>query len=155
MQSHTHSSSAAYRPVIVPDDVPVFQILKGKFFGVDENGNDRLYPEGAVIAFLDEPNLEMKPLNAMAWEATRAYLDKLDDLGMKKAEKDGVAFVSERKAFETAYAPPTRGKKGVVMLNQEREVPIMQAKKTAGAIQEIQPETEVAPVEIAGTKKGK
>ncbi len=155
MQLHTRSSNAAFRPVIVPDDVPVFQILKGKFFGVDENGFDRLYPEGAVIAYLDEPNLDMKPLNAMAWEATREYLDKIDALGMKKAEKDGVAFVSERKAFETAYAPPSRGKKGVVMLNQDKEVPIMQAKKNPGAVEQIEPEQEVAPVEIAGSKKSK
>ena len=151
MQLHSRPPVQSYRPVMVSDDVPVYQILKGKFFAPDENGFDRLYPEGSVIAFLDEPNMEMKPLNEMAWKETRKYLDKLDVLGMKKAEKDGVAFVSERKSFEAAYAPPTRAGKGVVMLNQEREVPIMQGKKSGGAIQDIKPEAEVAPIQIAGS----
>lgn len=153
MQLQSRPPIQSFKPVMVPDDVPVYQVLKGKYFGVDDNGFDRLYPEGSIIAFWEEPNMEMKPLNKLAWEEMTSYLDKLDNLGRIKAEKDGVAFVSERKQFEAKWAPPTRAGKGVVMLNQDREVPIMQGKKKSSGTQTIEAETEVAPIQIAGTTK--
>ena len=153
MQLSSRPPSASFKPVYIPEDQPVYQILDGKFFGVDENGNDRLYESGSVIAYHDEPNLEMKPLNAMAWKVMREFLDKLDKLGKDRAEKNGVGFVSYRKAFEDAHAANSRQSKGVALLGQEADTPIMQGKRTPTKTVKIEPEAEAAPISLASSGK--
>lgn len=152
MQLYSKAPFRQAQQIVVPDSVPVFQILEGKFFGVDENGFDRLYEAGAVIAYEEEPNIEMKPLNELAWKAMRKYLDKLDAMGQKKAEKDGVAHTSYRTAFEAAHAPASkRINGGAALLNNFDETPIMQGKKKAGRVSEIdRSANEVASVQMVG-----
>lgn len=133
----------------------MYQVLEGKFFGVDENGNDHLYPSGSVIVYEEEPNLEMKPLNALAWKEMRKFLDKLDDFGRKKAEKTETAFVSYRESFEAAHAPKSRQTKGVALLNKEDQTPIMQGKRKPSNTRKIEPEADAMPIAIAGSGKKK
>jgi hypothetical protein len=62
--------------IIIPQDVPVYQVLdeQGFFDGVE------LHAEGAIIAWPDEPNENMEPLNELAKKAAYAYSEKLDAL---------------------------------------------------------------------------
>lgn len=157
MQLFNRPPINSYRPVIIPEDMPVYQItgsgIGAGYFGVDENGEDHLYLPGSVLALEnEEPNLQMKPLNKMAWARMDEFLDKIDDLGRKKAERDGKGFVSQKNAFHQMYAPATRNSRGAVMLNQETVVPQMKGKKKGTRIQEISPEQEAQHIQVAGMR---
>ena len=129
MKLYSQPPIGSFQPTIIPDDVPVYRIKEGKFFGVDENMNDRLYEEGSIIAWNEEPNLEMEPLNEMAFDAMKAYVDKLDKYGKAAAEKAGKSYISLADAFDNAYALANQEGKRVTLLNGPREVPIMGAKR--------------------------
>lgn len=104
----------------IPQDVPVYKIKEGKFFADDE-----LYEAGSVIAWPEEPNLEMEPLNSMARENMRAYIQKLDKHGAEAAAKAGKAYVSLENAFENAHALAQQEGRRVTLLNGTQEVPLM------------------------------
>lgn len=68
---------------------PVYKILaEHGFFGPD----CKLWKEGEVIIYTDEPNLEMKPMNAAARDAMDKYVSKMTEFARAKAEKDGKPF---------------------------------------------------------------
>lgn len=124
MQLFTQPPRTSFQPTVIPDDVPVYRIKEGKFFVDDE-----LLPEGAIVAFSEEPNLEMEPLNSLAVEALRAYMKKLDKLGRLKAEKEGKAYASYEDAFNNAMS--LRGGEGrkAMLLNGIEQTPIMGGKQ--------------------------
>jgi len=89
----------AKTPVIIPDDRPVYRINdNGPFFGPD----DTLYKEGEIIAWAGQPSLCMDPLNGMARDETRKYLQMLDNLGRAAAEKVGRSYSGMSQALDNA-----------------------------------------------------
>lgn len=127
--------------LIIPQDRPVYRIKEGKFFGPD----DCLYNEGEVIEFDDEPNTEMEPLNGLAQEKMRQYLEKLDIEGKKVAEKNGKAYTSLADAFENAREQMSNDTKKVRSLTAKEQVPLMGAKKKGGRISKVE-EGKLAPL---------
>lgn len=113
-------------PMVIPQDRPVYQITAEKgFFGPD----DHLYATGAVIAWLDEPNTEMEPLNEMATAAMKKYLQKLDACGRAVAEKAGRAYTGLEDAFDNSRALEQQDAKRVQLIGEKEMVPLMGAKK--------------------------
>lgn len=110
-----------FMPVVIPDDVPVYKILDGKFFADDE-----LYEPGSLISWEEEPNLEMQPMNKLARRRMKEYVAKLDELGRAVAEKTGKAYISMAvSAFENASELAHQDGRRVNLLNGKKEVPIM------------------------------
>jgi hypothetical protein len=119
--------------IVIPQDRPVYRIKQGKFFGPDDN----LYEEGAVIAWKDEPNLEMEPLNALAQEKYTAFLKKLDKAGREVAEKTGKAWTSLADAHSNSYDLAKQESKGFEVLSGKKQIPLMGAKKKLDSIEEV------------------
>lgn len=111
--------------IVIPQDRPVYRIGMGKFFGPD----DTLYLEGSVIAYDDEPNQEMIPLNALAEAKMVDYLKKLDDFGRKAAEKAGKSYAGLLDSYENARKIMTDESKKVQVIGAPEQVPLMGAKK--------------------------
>lgn len=137
--------------IVIPQDRPVYRIKQGKFFGPDDN----LYEEGAVIAWKDEPNLEMEPLNALAQERYTAFLKKLDKHGKEVAEKTGKAWTSLADAHANAYdLAKQENKGGFEVLNQKKQIPLMGAKKNVDSIETVST-TAGAPAPLLSEPKSK
>lgn len=130
MKLSTQASQQFIIPQI-PNDVPVYRIKEGKLWCDDE-----MHEEGTIIAFEEEPNLEMEPLNALANEKYRTFLKKLDNLGRQAAHKAGKAYTNLADAFSTAceIAAQEGGRKGRAQaLNAPKaKVPILANKKKTG-----------------------
>lgn len=119
-------SPPQYQPaLIIPQDRPVYRIGEGNFFGPD----DHLYTEGNVIAWDDEPNEEMVPMNELAKDKMIEYLAKLDVAGRKVAEKIGVGYTNKEDAFKNAQILAKEDAKKVQLINGTPEVKLMGGKK--------------------------
>lgn len=131
-------------PLVINNDRPAYKIADPKgFFGP----NDRLYDEGTAIYWDEEPNKQMVPLNEMATERMREYLEKIDTLGRKAAEKLGSFYNSELDAFENARLRMTQEARQVEIIGASELIPLMGAKKNnAGKIEEIRAGAEFAPL---------
>ena len=129
-------------PIVIPQDRPVYRIKGGKFFGPD----DHLYEEGAIVAWKDEPNLEMEPLNALAQEKMVAFLKKLDKHGREVAEKTGKAYTSLADAHANAYDLAKQEQKPFEALNVKKTIPLMGAKKKLDSIEEVDQVQKAAPL---------
>ncbi len=114
-----------FQPVIIPQDVAVYRIKEGKFFC-----DDVLYEEGSIIAWADEPNQEMEPLNAMAIAAMKKYLLKLDGHGRAVAAATGKMYISLSEAFSNAYELAKQEGKKVTLLNGREEPNILGKRRT-------------------------
>jgi hypothetical protein len=119
-------------PSVIPDDVPVYRINDGGFYA-----DDTLFQKGAIIAYEDEPNMEMEPLNKLALERMKKYVSKLDKLGREVAEKTGKGFVSYEDAFKNAYSMGIQDGKKVSLLNAPRETPIMGSQNKKSTVNKI------------------
>lgn len=126
--------------IVIPQDRPVYRIKQGRFFGPDDN----LYEEGQIIAWKDEPNLEMEPLNALAQEAFSKFLAKLDKFGREAAEKAGKAYTSLADSHATAYALAQAESKGFEALGGKKQIPLMGARKKLDSIEEVNTAGQVA-----------
>lgn len=111
--------------LVIPQDRPVYRIGEGNFFGPD----DHLYTEGNVVAWDDEPNEEMIPLNDLAQQKMLEYLAKLDAAGRKVADKIGVGYTNKEDAFKNAQVLAKEDAKKVQLINSSPEVTLMGAKK--------------------------
>ena len=109
-------------PVFIPQDRPVYRAKNACFF------YDTLLEEGKIFTWLEEPNLELEPLNDLATAAMDKYIAKMDDYGRKAA-----------KAIGKAYKPISAGNKhpddisaednnGLRVLNAKTQIPLMGAK---------------------------
>lgn len=124
MQLYPQPPRQSLAPTLIPDDVPVYKILDGKFYADDE-----LFETGSIVVWPDEPNLDMEPLNEMARQRHKEFRMKLDKHARDVAEKNGKSFVSYDQAFENAMQAARNEGKRVTMLNGKTETPIMGAKK--------------------------
>ena len=141
MQLYNTPPRQSFMPVVIPDDSPVYRIKEGKFFADDE-----LYEPGSVIIWHEEPNLEMEPLNEMARDNMRAYIEKLDTHGRAAAQAAGKAYVSLASAFENAHALAKQEGRRVELLNGTQEVPIMGGKRRSAPKAQKVDLTPAAPV---------
>jgi len=67
-------------------------------YTVDEKGDP------AVIYFDGEPNEEMEPLNDIATDRMKVYLEKLDQLAREVAEKTGKPYIGRPKSLDGGLA---------------------------------------------------
>ncbi len=72
----------------------------------------------------------MKPLNRLAEERMKEYLNKLDSEGRKVAEKNGKAFVGLEQAFEQSLELMTNEAKQVQVIGELAQVPLMGGKNS-------------------------
>lgn len=120
MQLFSQPPRQSFSPTVIPDHVPVYRIKDGKFYADDE-----LYDAGSIIAWEDEPNLEMEPMNALAVKEMKKYLEKLDVYGREVAAKNGKAYVSYGDAFRNSMELAKQEGKRVTLLNGMQETPIL------------------------------
>lgn len=88
-----------YAPAVIPNDVPVYKVGAGKFYVDDE-----LLNEGTLITWEEEPNPDLIPMNKLAVEKMREYLQQLDVWGHEKAVADKKKYVPLLGKFEAAIA---------------------------------------------------
>lgn len=142
MQLFSQPPRQSFSPTVIPDHVPVYRIKDGKFYADDE-----LYEAGSIIAWAEEPNLEMEPLNALALKEMKKYLEKLDVHGREVAMKNGKAYVSYADAFKNSMELAKQEGKRVTLLNGAQETPILggsrRGPKKASKI-DLQPEAPAA-----------
>lgn len=120
----------------VPQDVPVYRILTGSFYGP----NDHLYVEDDVIAWEGEPNEEMEPLNALAKEAQKVFFKKLDDCAREHAERLGKPFTGRLKSLDAIVAQATSDARRIELVRGDGGLPLMGGVKAdAPAIKKIVP----------------
>lgn len=136
--------------IYIPDDVPVYRIKEGKFFGP----NDHLYEENDVIEFHGEPNLEMEPMNPLAKDKMREFLAKLDAEGRQAAVKAGRAYHGFLDAFEGKEAARTiAAEKGIRKLSQKESVPVLgQQKENIMVTKKLEPSAISAQMPKAAVK---
>ncbi len=109
--------------LIVPQDAPAYQLKSACFL------DDTLYPEDTALTWPDEPNLEMTPLNDLARQAMKKYVEKLDECGRKAAEKAGKHYNSLADAMDNARAIEIQESKKVGIISGKKQVPLMKANK--------------------------
>jgi len=83
------SPPKAYTPLRAKQDKPAYGV-GGKGFFDDKS---KFWYPGQALYWEKEPNLDLTPINKLAYEKMQAYLDKLDDLGEKAAKKQGRTYV--------------------------------------------------------------
>lgn len=123
-------AQAAY---VIPNDRPVYRINSEKFFGP----NDRLYIEGDVIAWYEEPCLSMEPLNDLAHVAKMALLEKLDGYGRKAAKATGKAYSGYASAYETSVELAQQEGRRVELINAPDAIPLMGKRSKQKVVEQI------------------
>lgn len=119
----------------IPQDRPVYRILNvAGFFGPDSH----LYKEGEVIAFQDEPNEDMEPMNQMAKDAIEKYLNKLDELARSVAKKNGRQFAGRPRSLDGVIAVASEDMRRVSLVQGDGGVPLMGAQRTNTGIEKIE-----------------
>lgn len=81
------------RPYVAPkikrQDVGAWLVGGKGFF----DNNDQFWPAGSRLYFDGEPNMDLIPLNELAFKKKEAFLDKLDKYGAEKAKKDNRDYI--------------------------------------------------------------
>lgn len=135
--------------MLIPTDKPVYRVLATQgFFGP----NDHLYPEGATIIFMDEPNEEMEPLNDLAHKAQRSYFEKLDAAAAAGAKAAGRPFIARAASIEDAIALSREDARRVQLVQGDGGVPLTGARRNGP--ERVKELTDEGPAET-GTHRGK
>jgi len=121
----------------IKSDRPAYRVLASAGFYAD----DKLWEEGDTLYFDGEPNEDLEPLNNKAKEKLTIYIEKLDDLARKAAEKLGRPFVGRPRDPEGALS--------LAREDERRRVSIMgvrkEATQTEALVQDPTPETGQKP----------
>lgn len=112
-----------YGAPIIPQDRPVYRILKPCFL------DDVMYFEGDIVAWAEEPNKEMEPLNDLAKEATNAFFDDREELAKAASAKKGVRYIPLRRPVEEERELNTMESRRVELIRGDGGVPVMGARK--------------------------
>ena len=116
--------------VVIREHRPAYRILATAGF----NGpDDHLYPEGQIIYYDEEPNLEFEPMNTKAHEAMSAYIDKLDALGRAAAEKAGRSYTGLPRTLDDAVQIASQDARRVQLVQGDGGVPLMGGRKNGPA----------------------
>lgn len=75
-------------PLRVKADKPAYGVGGKGFF----DDKDKFWNVGQALYFDGEPNLDLTPLNKLAFDKMTEFLDKLDALGERAAKKNGKAY---------------------------------------------------------------
>lgn len=75
----------------VKDDRPAYMVSGKGFF----TSKDKFLYPGQATYLDEEPNLDLIPLNKIAYDRIQQFLDKLDEMGERKAKKEGRAYVRQ------------------------------------------------------------
>lgn len=111
---------------IIPQDIAVYRVTDEKGFFAD----DTLFPQDTILAWPDEPNPNMEPMNDLAHEAMKKYLAKLDGYGREVSKRDKTSFVSQLEAYKlrTEESDDDTGRKAVV-IGERPQIPLLGGKK--------------------------
>jgi len=125
----------AAAPIVISDERPAYRITAAAgFYGPD----DTLYPENSLIYWDEQPSVEMEPLNKLAREAKKAYLEKLDEMGQAASEKLGKAYTGYNNAAETAIELERLNAKQVQVIGAPSDKkPMGNPKKGMGKVDSI------------------
>lgn len=135
----------------IPQDRPVYRILNvAGFYGPDSH----LYKEGEIIAFRDEPNEDMEPMNQLAKEAMEKYLNKLDELARAVAKKNGRQFAGRPRTLDGVIAVASEDMRRVSLVKGDGGVPLMGVERTDTGIEKIEV-TETPQTSGRNQKNGK
>lgn len=85
--------------------------------------DDTLHEEGEEIYYLGTPNEEMEPMNDLARDRSRAYLEGLDDHARAVAASRNLPFLGRSAMMDQAFehAHRTAAQKGPTVLPASRE----------------------------------
>jgi hypothetical protein len=116
--SRLYSSPPQYAqsPSYIRQDMPVYRLRSACYF------QDRYLDGGTVISLHETaaPNLEMFPLNELAYKQYVSFLKVYDENGVKWSEKTNMAYVPKVPAFLTEWA-------NVNALAKQRGIPLERA----------------------------
>lgn len=113
-------------PPLIPQDVPVYRVTDEKGFFAD----DTLFLQDTIIAWPDEPNPNMEPMNDLAHDAMKKYLGKLDAFGNEWARREKKSYVSQLAAYvaKTEGDDQQDGRRAIV-IGEKTQVPLLGGKK--------------------------
>lgn len=83
------SPPKVHAPLRVKADKPAYGV-GGKGFYDDK---DKFWNVGQALYFDGEPNLDLTPLNKVAYDKMMEFMDKLDALGERAAKKNGKTYI--------------------------------------------------------------
>lgn len=121
----------------IRDDIPAYVVVEKRGFFDD---TDRLWGKGSMIYWEGEPNLGLDPLNELAEEKMRAFLTDLDAKAQEMSKGTNRASMNLMNAFEARQRLLEMDRKSGRSVDQDEQMPILQAKKglsKAKAIQEM------------------
>ncbi len=86
-------------PTFIRQDMPVYRLKTACYF------QDRFLEPGTVISLRPsaQPNIEMFPLNKLAYEDFIIFLEIFDEGGRKWQEKTGMAYVPKLPQFHNEW----------------------------------------------------
>lgn len=115
-----------YAAPAIPQDVPCYRVLKQCFL------DDTMFFEGDIVTWLDEPNIEMEPLNELAQKASDDFFDKCEALGREAAAKNGKMYAALNRPFSNDRKLNTSANRRVELIKGDGGVPVMGARKGPG-----------------------
>ncbi len=126
--SQLYTAPPAQRgPLYVREDIPAYRVLAGKFFGPD----DSLYDEGTAPLYYDgEPNLNLEPINKLAREEYKKFIDRLNAQGQEAKALNPNAMYT---AYPNPYEETVSNGKGrkVQVGDSSRNAPVFPSGKKA------------------------
>lgn len=114
-------------PSVIRDDVPVYMLEGNCYF------DETHFLAGAILETTPEfvPNLEMFPLNKLAYDAKVSFLTEFDAGGMEFQTQTKKAYVKKLPAFtnkwESVNAIAKQKRMSLVMVLKTLQVPILGA----------------------------
>lgn len=121
----------------IRDDIPAYVVIEKRGFFDD---TDRLWDKGSMIYWEGVPNMGLDPLNDLAEEKMREFLMDLDEKANEISKTNNRASMNLMNAFEARQRLLEMDRKSGRAVDQDEQMPILQAKKgesKAKAIQEM------------------
>lgn len=125
-----HNLNQHAEPERISQKIPVYKINQPYF-----HKGDYIVPKGSYLKLWDEPDTSMEPVNELAEVEMRKHLAKLDNLGAKKAEKEGRDYRSlleqydKQKMLKDFIDDSEDMEEGVIARPGEEKLNILGAKK--------------------------
>lgn len=112
--------------VDIDPDVPAYQIIEKRGFFDDQ---DNLWPKGSMIYWEGTPSMAFDPLNELAHEKMREYLQHLDDLAVQVDKQKGSSHASIVEAYTARRRIQEMDRRSGRSIDHEAQMPIMGAKQ--------------------------
>lgn len=116
---------------VVRADRPAYRITPGSsFFGPDCH----LYKEGDAFYFDGTPHEGMEPLNDIAREKLRAYIEQLEAGEREVAQKNGRNYFGRSRSVEERLAQASTDAKQVQLIQGGPGIPVMGGERDTSSI---------------------